>query len=80
MTAARAVVVDARGMRCPWPALRLARAMRSADSATLISDDPRAAVEAAALAQHHGWAIAVEGGDTAAARPAVLCIVVSRAA
>jgi len=26
--ASAALTVDARGMRCPWPALRLARALR----------------------------------------------------
>ena len=51
------VTVDARGMRCPWPALRLARAMRTADTARLISDDPRAEGEAAALAAANGWSL-----------------------
>jgi tRNA 2-thiouridine synthesizing protein A len=51
------VTVDARGMRCPWPALRLARAMRGASAALLISDDPRAEGEAAVLAAAHGWAL-----------------------
>jgi tRNA 2-thiouridine synthesizing protein A len=58
MTAAP-VTVDARGMLCPWPALRLARAMRSAEAAVLLSDDPRAEAEAAALASAHGWALSV---------------------
>ena len=61
MTCAEAVIVDARGMRCPWPALRLARAMRDADAAILLADDPRAGREAAALAAEHGWTIAAEG-------------------
>jgi tRNA 2-thiouridine synthesizing protein A len=60
MSAGEAVVVDARGMRCPWPALRLARAMRGARAARLISDDPRAEDEARALARQHGWTLAVE--------------------
>ena len=60
MTAATAVTVDARGMRCPWPVLRLARAMRSAHTVLLLSDDPRAEVEAAALAAANGWTLAVE--------------------
>jgi len=51
------VTVDARGLRCPWPVLRLARAMRSADRATILADDPAAPVEIAALADAHGWAI-----------------------
>ena len=42
------VTVDARGLRCPWPVLRLARAMRSTDSATIIADDPAAPGEIAA--------------------------------
>ena len=50
-----AAVVDARGLHCPWPALRLARAMREADSALLLADDPAAPREVAALALEHGW-------------------------
>lgn len=57
------LTVDARGMRCPWPALRLARAMREAADVLLIADDPQAAREVAALAGEHGWH--VEGGETA---------------
>jgi tRNA 2-thiouridine synthesizing protein A len=53
------VTVDARGMRCPWPALRLARAMRTARHVLLISDDPRAEGEAAAVAAAHGGAMTV---------------------
>ena len=52
-----ALVVDARGMRCPWPALRLARAMRDAADVLLIADDPQAGREVAALAREHGWSI-----------------------
>ena len=56
------LTVDARGMRCPWPVLRLARAMRSADKATILADDPAAPVEIAALADAHGWAIYPQDG------------------
>ena len=45
------VRIDARGMRCPWPAVRLARALR--DGATcveVIADDPQAPSELAAVA------------------------------
>ncbi|MEG8058205.1 sulfurtransferase TusA family protein [Sphingomonas faeni] len=45
------VRIDARGMRCPWPAVRLARALR--DGATrveVIADDPQAPTELAAVA------------------------------
>lgn len=48
-------VVDTRGLRCPWPALRLARAMRDAPCVTLIADDPQAAREITALAAQQGW-------------------------
>ncbi len=57
---APARVVDARGMRCPWPALRLARAMRDADEVLLFADDPQAGREVAALAGEHGWHVADE--------------------
>ncbi len=55
-----ALVVDARGMRCPWPALRLARAMRDAADVLLIADDPQAGREVTALATEHGWLIEAE--------------------
>lgn len=57
--ASTGVTVDARGMRCPWPALRLARAMRRDTAVLLLSDDPRAEGEVAALAAAHGWALTV---------------------
>jgi tRNA 2-thiouridine synthesizing protein A len=50
--------IDARGMRCPWPALRAARAMRQADAVTVVADDPIAPAELAALAQAQGWSFA----------------------
>ena len=56
-----ASVVDARGMRCPWPVLRLARAMRSTSCALLIADDPQAEKEVRALAAEQGWQVAAEG-------------------
>jgi len=68
---AAATLIDARGLRCPWPALRLARAMRMAPgdaagagaSFLLLADDPAAPREIAALAAEHGWrAEPVEGG------------------
>lgn len=43
--------IDARGLRCPWPAIRLARALRDgADSVEIIADDPAAPGELAAVA------------------------------
>lgn len=49
--------VDARGLKCPWPALRLARALREADSAVIVADDPIAPAEIAALASEQGWRV-----------------------
>lgn len=63
-----ALVVDARGMRCPWPALRLARAMRDAADVLLIADDPQAGREAAALAGEHGWLIEAQAAGDGAGR------------
>lgn len=60
MTVGKPVTLDARGLRCPWPALRLARAMRSATAVRMVSDDPRAAAEITALAGRHGWTFASE--------------------
>ncbi len=46
------LTVDARGLRCPWPVLRLDRALRDgADTVDLLSDDPAAAEEVAAYAR-----------------------------
>ena len=50
-------LIDARGLKCPWPALRLAKAMRAADAVTIVADDPQAPTEIAALAAAHGWSI-----------------------
>ncbi|MCH4893111.1 sulfurtransferase TusA family protein [Sphingomonas sp. SFZ2018-12] len=48
--------IDARGLRCPWPAIRLARALRDGAALPihLIADDPAAAAEVAAAAAHAG--------------------------
>ncbi|HJS12082.1 sulfurtransferase TusA family protein [Sphingopyxis sp.] len=61
---ASTLVVDARGMRCPWPALRLARAMRDASDVLLIADDPQAGREVAALAGEHGWSVESDAAPT----------------
>lgn len=42
-------------MKCPWPALRAARAMRDADAILIEADDPLASSELAALAEQQGW-------------------------
>jgi tRNA 2-thiouridine synthesizing protein A len=53
-----AATVDARGMRCPWPALRLARAIRAgACEVEVLADDPIAPGELAAVASAGGLLI-----------------------
>jgi len=56
--------VDARGLRCPLPALRLARAVREdgAGCYTLLADDPAARADIPALCSERGWAL-LESGD-----------------
>ncbi len=47
--------IDARGLRCPWPAIRLARALRDgSEIVEIIADDPAAGDELARLAQAQG--------------------------
>lgn len=48
-------------MKCPWPALRAARAMRSARTVLIEADDPIADKELAAMAREQGWAYSAEG-------------------
>lgn len=48
-------------MKCPWPALRAARAMRAADAITIEADDPIASAELAALARQQGWSFTARG-------------------
>ena len=55
------LLVDARGLRCPWPVLRVARAARQAGAGAVIhvvADDPAAPVELARLVEARGWTIA----------------------
>lgn len=52
-----AVDIDARGLRCPWPALRLARSMRQSARTVIIADDPIAPAEIASLATEQGWIV-----------------------
>ncbi len=47
--------VDARGMRCPWPVLRAARAMREHARLRVCADDPIAGRELEALAAERKW-------------------------
>ena len=60
MTAGNGLVeVDARGMRCPWPALRAARALRTHCAVLVRADDHIAPKELAALAQERGWSFEI---------------------
>ena len=57
-----AEIIDARGLRCPWPVLRLAKALREgAGPVTIVADDPIAPGEIAAFAAERGLsAVALE--------------------
>jgi tRNA 2-thiouridine synthesizing protein A len=55
--------IDARGLKCPWPALRLARAMREAERVRISADDPQAAAEFRALCAEQGWSLTENATD-----------------
>jgi tRNA 2-thiouridine synthesizing protein A len=57
------IEIDARGMRCPWPAIRLARALREHGTAevAILADDPAAPRELAAVAAVAGRTLAGDG-------------------
>jgi Predicted redox protein, regulator of disulfide bond formation len=57
LTKSDAARIDARGLKCPWPVLRAARAMREHQAVLLLADDPVARVDVPALAEANGWAI-----------------------
>ncbi|WP_366810575.1 sulfurtransferase TusA family protein [Sphingomonas sp.] len=48
--------IDARGMRCPWPAIRAAKALREhpGEPVEVLADDPAAARELGLLAERMG--------------------------
>lgn len=50
-------LVDARGLKCPWPVLRAARVMRECDAIHLFADDPVALIDVPALAKANGWSL-----------------------
>lgn len=58
--------VDARGLRCPLPALRLARVVREGGAGcyTLLADDPAAQADIPALCNERGWLLLESGGGT----------------
>ncbi|HWI87163.1 MAG TPA: sulfurtransferase TusA family protein [Sphingomonas sp.] len=67
-------IVDTRGMRCPWPALRLARAMRVAEIVVILADDPAAPGEIGALAATNGWAVSSQNGGFLVSRTPAITI------
>jgi len=51
-------LLDLRGMRCPWPAIRVARAIREAGEGAIllaVADDPAAPREIGAVAAERDW-------------------------
>ena len=65
MTSIKDLLVDARGLRCPLPTLRLQRAMRQAapgQRVRLLADDPMARIDVPHLLAAKGW-ILVERSD-----------------
>jgi tRNA 2-thiouridine synthesizing protein A len=66
MTSFMPDLLDLRGMRCPWPALRVARAIREAGPGAelrVMADDPAAPREIEAVAAERGWHFSTESGE-----------------
>lgn len=60
------VIVDARGLLCPWPVLRLSRAARELGGKghiLLLADDPASAAEVAQLCAERGWQMVENAAD-----------------
>ncbi|MFV0623513.1 sulfurtransferase TusA family protein [Sphingomonas sp. ac-8] len=60
------MTLDARGLRCPWPALRLARALRTGEQGArfeVLADDPNAEREMRAVAEAAGRTLAKLDND-----------------
>ena len=57
-------LLDLRGLRCPWPAIRVARAIRDAGPGgaviLAVADDPIAPREITAVAEERGWSSVAE--------------------
>lgn len=64
-TPAAGYLVDARGLRCPLPALRLARAVREGGAGRyrLLADDPAARTDIPALCAERGWRLLCAGAE-----------------
>ncbi len=61
-------LVDARGLLCPWPVIRLARAAREMGGPgeiRVLADDPIAPGEIEQLCAERGWEFAVEAEPAA---------------
>jgi tRNA 2-thiouridine synthesizing protein A len=59
-------LVDARGLLCPWPAIRLARAARELGgpgTLRILADDPVAPREIAQLCVERGWSFTPDPTD-----------------
>jgi len=67
------ISIDARGMRCPWPAIRLARALREhpGQRIEIFADDPAAERELVQLAATAGATLSVEGSGAFRIEPRV---------
>lgn len=61
--AAQPITIDATGLRCPIPAIRLARAVREGGAGRyrLMADDPAATADIPALCGERGWILAGSG-------------------
>jgi tRNA 2-thiouridine synthesizing protein A len=60
------LLLDLRALRCPWPAIRVARAIREAGEGAIIlavADDPAAPREIESVAIERGWH--VDAAETA---------------
>jgi tRNA 2-thiouridine synthesizing protein A len=61
--------VDARGLRCPLPVLRLRKlAQGSAGRIELLTDDPAAEADVPAFAAEMGWVVAGRRAEGAVTR------------
>jgi tRNA 2-thiouridine synthesizing protein A len=59
-------LLDLRGLRCPWPAIRVGRALREAAVGAVIlavADDPAAPAEIGAVADARGWRVVPADSD-----------------
>jgi tRNA 2-thiouridine synthesizing protein A len=70
MKPATEILIDARGLLCPWPVLRLCRAVRELSGnkgeIRILADDPSAAREIDQLCRERGWDLASDQAETGA--------------